>query len=320
MKIVKEKYEEEIRIDDCHCEIVEKERDIKLYELNECSKADIEYITKHLNKAQDILRKASMRYMRREFVDSDDIDVRVYNSYNALACVGRCRTEKKDYYININKSFLFAKYKRKYDKEFLETLMHELIHIYCMEWFTRDKNFDWSADSSFVFCTIVSWFNKNLNNKYKISLNNNLEYGYGLYHKQLLEKINDGFTFNLLRSKLYECVIRTENKLKNIQKEISVKRVSKNFGKMLLFEPDYKNNNSSYAEVYYYKVKDKDGNWVYLEKNTVYLGLDINILEDEEDWSIDGIMNYILDNEAEENRYFMNCMEDAEILELPKVS
>lgn len=287
--------------------VTQKERECSVYRLVELSQEQQDYIMKHINKAQDILRKTALRYARTSFIDLGEVFIFVDDSYAHRACVKEC----KDGIIklNINKDFLEHMYKRKYNKKLLETLMHEMIHIFCKDWYKRD--YDWSHDSSFVFCTIVNWFNHQFNGKYHIGLNGTLERDYKFNQSFLKDKINNGISFEELRVLLYGMVIETENELKDTLEELVSKERYNADGirQLTLLLMDYESESFTRCEVEYIKLP-VNGEEIIVEVNNIYLAQDVNCKVEEDEYSIKNLIKYMLDEEYCEERTYLNDIED----------
>lgn len=311
MRIEKETYKVEEKIKEGYFKIIEKQHDIEVYKLKELTPEQQQYIKRHLDKANIILRKAAMPYGRNTFINLEDADITISNTKGSLAYIRKhTKAEEKElrkqYRLNISTNILENMFKRKYNKKLLEVLMHELIHIYVKDWF--DDKYTYSRDCSPIFCAIVIWFNKQLDGKYHIWLNGDLETCFSLNQKKIDKEIKNNITWNGLTSLLLNYTILLPKKLEEYNKQLTEKYFGtakeKHFMKNVYFlDFNTENGASSYCDVHYYGVNLTDHNKIFctFEDNKITFGLDLDVfIPDDDMWSIKRTLDYILAEEIDE--------------------
>ncbi|CAI3673870.1 hypothetical protein CNEO4_620025 [Clostridium neonatale] len=311
MRIEKEIYKVEEKIKEGYFKIIEKQHDIEVYNLEELTADQQQYIKRHLDKANDILRKTARKYSRNIFVNLDKLDITTSYTKDSLAYVKKYSSENakaigKPTRLNINTKYLDNMFKRKYNKELLGSLMHELIHIYVADWF--DGKYTYSRDCSPVFCAIVIWFNKQLVGKYHIGLNGDLETCFSLNQKKIDKEIKNNITWNGLISLLLNYTTLLPKKLDEYNKQLIEKYfgIAKDiyFMKSVYFlDFNTENGSSSYCDVHYYGVNLTDPNKTFctFEDNKITLGVDLDVfIPDDNMWSIKRTLDYILAEEIDE--------------------
>lgn len=311
MRIEKETYNVEEKIKEGYYRIVEKQHDIEVYKLEELDIEKQQYILKHLNKANNILRKSAMPYGRNIFIDLEDADITISNTKGSLAYIRKhTKAEEKElrkkYRLNISTNILENMFKRKYNKKLLEVLMHELIHVYVTDWY--DGKYTYSRDCSPVFCAIVIWLNKQLDGKYHIGLNGDLEFCFSLSQKKIDKEIKNNITWNGLTSLLLNYTFLLPKKLYEYNKQLTEKYFGtakeKKFIKNVYFADfNAENGSNTYCDVHFYGVNLTDPNKTFctFENNRIILGLDLDVfIPDDDMWSINRTLDYILAEEIDE--------------------
>ncbi|MGG7149658.1 hypothetical protein ACQPUR_03240 [Clostridium neonatale] len=334
MRIEKEIYRVEEKIKEGYYRIEDKERNLKVWKLEELEQKEREYITKHINKANDLLRKISTPYSRGNFVYPNIFYVEISDSIYSNGSI--FKRDNNMIELRINTSYLEKIYKRKYNKRLLETIMHELIHMYTNIIFDHNGVCKYSHDSSPIFCAIVMWFDKQFKGEYHIGLNGHLGRFFKLYQPQLYKKINDGISWDELIITLIDFKDKLEKQLSKYSKDYITKyskqteeqktRGEKDILMKNLFICNFngENETNSYCNVHYYGVIQGIKK-IVLEENTVYLGLDANPYDDEVN-NIRNQLDYILNEtgelnedgepwECEDGRYYdSTSMDEPEIL------
>ena len=348
MKILKETYKTEELREDGIFYIKEVERDLYTWTLGERTEQEQEYIEKHINKALQVLKSIAYPHQHRKFLERELIGSISIEDSRTTSAYFRRPYNKEDNYkftLGINKKYLKNMYKRKYNKELIESLMHEFIHAYCY-YHTRigESNIvgelDWHGDVSPIFISVITWINQQFNNKginYHIELNGCLERDFvvdkekkwtGCYQKELYKKISSCKNFHELTVTLFDYQIKFRDKLEkyiiNFYKKHSKEKYKgiKMF-RLLNFRFDKENNSISSNEIDYKKMKiRKNGEEIEAihETNCINIGLDLDIFEDSKYWNFDYVIGYLLkENYVEDieeaddyelNRYLKNDLDE----------
>lgn len=184
----------------------------------------MEYLMKHANKVNEIMRKVAYPYGRCDFINLNDIEFEIEESSECLGYMHELRNSDKDFKLMINECYFDNMYKRKYDKKLISTLAHEMIHIYIAEWFDSDnfKNLNnlfknnFSSDSSPIFLAMVKWFE--LKTGLNIGMNRNLRDTFDKFLKRY--PINFDCGFNKLIIQLFKLRRKVEDWLIEVTEEL----------------------------------------------------------------------------------------------------
>lgn len=178
---------------------------------------NMEYLIKHVNKVDKIMRKAAFPYKRDNFVPLNIIEFEIEESNERLGYAQKINHCK--YRIGINKKYFNNKYKRRYNKELLNTLAHEFIHIYTILWHdmkTQNIKLNYSEDSSPIFCAYVIWFNRHTD--LKIKMNNNL---YKAFYIQEYFDLDESKDFDKFQFNIMKLEYKIEDWFEELEKEIA---------------------------------------------------------------------------------------------------
>lgn len=306
--------------------ITEVEQEIEYYKLEELSEDKQKYILRHMNRAEEILRKTAFTYKRRNFININRLNVII--DTHPDRCGGYLDSKNELY---ISSKYLENMFKRKYNKRFLETLMHEFIHCYVAKQLDFNK-YDNYKDCTFTFCSIVLWFSNKTD--YSISLNGTLSRDFKTWQPELHKLIKEGCNFYQLESKLIDGQIQMRDKIEDWNKTI-LKEDAEQLGiDRQVGKTEFTNRfNWIYYNTENESITSNETNYVrqlmnfngkdltlLVETNKIALGLDFNpFLDSNDDWGCDSILNWNLCEECD-TRYYLNEPEDAELKDLRNIA
>lgn len=246
-----------------------------------------EYLIRHYEKADKILRKVAMPYGRSKFAYVKNVNL--VNEDNSTC--GFYKSNEKS--ININKSHFKFTYKRKYEKKLIETIMHELLHAYINVFITdkTDKsegiNIDFSNDSNPIFLGMIRWFNNQLKGRYIIDCNRNLSRDLEIFQPDFCKSIDKINNFDELLYYFYNYKEEYINLLKTYDKEFKERNRKNNLLETNVYISDYENISDSFCIVneIFFENKNK-----IVHLNSIHLGTDFNPYNKKEAY---GILDFI---------------------------
>lgn len=277
-----------------------------------------EYLLKHAEKAEYLLRRKAYPHKRgRHFVDIEDINWEIIDCGNANG-----RYNPNNNTIEIDSSFFEKMYKRKYYKQLIRTIQHELIHCW-IEKHCSSKNVKLLyADASPLFGMVVNYFNKR---GCDIGQNYSLGYEFKLFNKEMLSFAeNLSYNFEDMEVYIQGWIKKLDRVIDNYQQKVSNINAEHGAEKVIIctFSFNWENMGNNANLVTYKKIRYLN-NVFLTELNEIRFGIDLNLFttkkystaEEELDFMLGIHEEYDEEYAEESNRYYMNTIEDAEIIE-----
>lgn len=188
------------------------------------------YLMKHVKEADRRLRKIAFPYSRNNFTFLDKLTFRtgtLEEMDNALGSYSKANEE-----IVIRDRLVKKMYKKKYDKELIMIIQHELIHSFIADWFEDLYKFNLKvqSDSCPIFNTFVEFFNAR-----GCSIRvNGTELTYRVFHKDLYElAINKSNKFTTVYKECIKWLKEANNVLEFCTNKIIEETREENFSKII---------------------------------------------------------------------------------------
>ena len=277
-----------------------------------------EYLWKHIIKSEYILRRLAYPHKRgKHFVNIEHNHGKFIDSEKANG-----RYNPNNNTIEINNEFFEKMYKRKYDKKLIRTIQHELIH-YWIDKHCSSKNIKLLyADSSPLFALVVSYFNKR---GCDIGQNYSLKYEFELFNKEMLS-FSENMSYNFENMEVYiqDWINKLDKVIDNYQEKVNNINAEHGTEKVIIctFSFNWENSGDNSNLVTYKKVRYLN-NIFLAELNDIRFGIDLNLFTTQKYFTAEDTLDFMIglheeyeEEHAEENhRYYMNTIEDAEIIE-----